>query len=87
MRISTFLWDDRNIDHVAVHGVEPWEVEQVFWQAAKVRRAHHNSYLALGRTQVGRYLVVVFRYLGNGLVRVVTARETTVKERRSYGKK
>ncbi len=87
MRISTFLWDDRNIDHVAAHGAEPWEVEQVFEQAPKVRRARDDRYLALGRTQAGRYLVVVFRYLGNGVVRVLTAREMSVKERRSYGKK
>ncbi len=87
MRISTFLWDDRNIDHVAAHGAEPWEVEQVFGQAPKVRRARDDRHLALGRTQAGRYLVVVFRYLGNGVVRVLTAREMSVKERRSYGKK
>jgi len=87
VKISVFLWDDGNIDHIASHGVAQWEVEQVFRQHPKVRRAREGRYQAAGVTEGGRYLVVHFRYLGSGVVRVITARDMTMKERRSHARK
>jgi uncharacterized DUF497 family protein len=43
--------------------------------------------VAIGPTEGGRFLVVVFRRLGGGLVRVITARDATPKEKRAYGRK
>lgn len=87
VKISVFLWDDGNIDHVAAHGVTQWEVEQVFRRHPKVRRAREGRYQAAGATEAGRHLVVHFRYLGNGVVRVITARDMTLKERRTHARK
>lgn len=87
VKISVFLWDDGNIEHVAAHGVAQWEVEQVFRRRPKVRRVREGRYQAAGATEDGRYLVVHFRYLGNGVVRIITAREMTMKERRSHARK
>ncbi len=86
VKISVFLWDDGNIDHVAAHGVAQWEVEQVFRRHPKVRRAREGRYQAAGATEGGRYLVVHFRYLGSGVVRVITARNMTRKERRRHAR-
>ncbi|MBI4573504.1 MAG: BrnT family toxin [candidate division NC10 bacterium] len=87
MKVSAFLWDDDNIDHVAAHGVAQWEVEQVFRRGPRVRRAREGRYQAAGMTDDGRYLLVHFRYLGSGVVRPITARDMTLKERRRYGRK
>ena len=87
VRISTFLWDDANMEHVAAHGVSPGEIEQLFWRIPRVRRSRLDRYVAVGQTEGGRHLFVVFRLFGAGVVRVITARDATPKERRSYGKK
>lgn len=87
MKVSAFLWDDDNIDHISVHGVTQWEVEQLFRRSPKVRRAREDRYQAAGTTKAGRYLLVHFRYFGHGVVRPITARDMTAKERRSYANK
>ena len=86
MKISAFVWDNGNSEHIADHGVQCWECEQIFRWRPQVRRARDDRYLALGATESGRHLLVVFRYLGNGVIRVITARDMTARERRSYGK-
>jgi hypothetical protein len=55
-----FWWDDLNIEHIAEHGVEPQEAEQVVAHARLVRKAGQGKYLAYGQTDAGRYLTVVF---------------------------
>jgi uncharacterized DUF497 family protein len=40
--------------------------------------------LVYGRTEAGRYLLVVLASLGGGVVRVITARDPTERERRLY---
>jgi hypothetical protein len=87
VRISALVWNDKNSEHIADHGVQPWECEQVFRRNPQVRRTREDRYLALGATESGRHLLVVFRYLGNGVIRVITARDMTPRERRSHGKK
>ena len=87
MKISAFVWDDGNVEHIARHGVRCWECEQVFRLSPQVRRAREDRYQAAGATESGRYFLVDFRYLGNGVVRVITARDRTTRERRSHGKK
>jgi len=86
-----FEWDDANLDHIALHGVEPEEVEDAF---ADSRRKSADAYSVpgerraaiLGRTDDGRLLYVVFTRR-DGRVRTVTARDATTRERRRYERK
>jgi uncharacterized protein len=87
MRINAFVWDDDNVEHIAAHGVSPEEVEQVMGRSPTVRRARFQRYVATGSTDGGRRLFLVFRNLGSGIVRVITARDATVKEKRAHGRK
>ena len=87
MKIVAFLWDDENIDHVAAHGVTQDEVEEVLWRRPRLRRARGDRYQAAGPTEDGRYLMVYFRYFGQGIVRPTTARDMTRKERHRYARK
>lgn len=56
----TFEWDDKNIDHIARHQVEIDEAEAVFDNKPLILRTQGDKYIALGRTDEGRYLAVVF---------------------------
>lgn len=69
------------------HGVEPEEAEEAFFnQPYKVRKAASGKYLLYGQTSEGRYLLVVFTWVGKQ-VKVITARDMTQSERRFFGRK
>jgi hypothetical protein len=87
MHVNRFQWTDENIEHIARHAVVPREVEQAFRLRPQVRRGRDDCYLMLGQTVAGRYLLVVFAYLGRGLARVITARDMDEKERAIYRRK
>lgn len=84
MRISRFEWDGNNINHIARHGVTPGEVEDVFFNAPLYHKAREGLKIALGRTDNGRYLFVVFALKPGGTIRVITARDMSTSEKRYY---
>lgn len=94
MRIEGVLWLREIADKLNVkHGVETYEVEQVLEHDPKIRfvekgeRANEDVYLALGKTDEGRYLAVLFIYKQTHEALIVSARDMAPKERRQYGKK
>lgn len=84
VRIGRFDWDDSNAEHIQRHGVEPTEAEEVLRHQPQVRGGRQGTYLAWGRTAVGRYLLVVFVRRRKGLLRVVTARDMSAREKQRY---
>jgi uncharacterized DUF497 family protein len=84
VRLTRFEWDEANESHIARHGVEASEVEEVFRHDPYVRRGRHDRYLAYGATSNGRHLFVVLVRRGKGVVRVITARDMTTRERKAY---
>jgi len=60
LKITYLHWDERNTSHIAKHEVDPNEVEEIFRNKPKVRKAKKESYIALGLTDSGRLLFVVF---------------------------
>lgn len=69
---------------VEKHHVEPGEVEEVFFDDRPHFKRHGEVYHAYGQTVAGRYLFVVFRHLGGGKAKPITAYEMTDKQRRYY---
>ncbi|MGH9786092.1 MAG: BrnT family toxin, partial [Terriglobia bacterium] len=71
------------------HQVSQTEAEQIFLNRPVVigsSRAHPESelrFFALGRTDAGRLLVIVFTLRGS-LLRVISARPMSRRERRKY---
>lgn len=78
---SYFWWEELNIEHIAEHGVEPYEAEEVIDNNPLILRAGEGKYLAYGQTDAGRYLIVVFAPKSDRRVRVVTARDMTQSEK------
>ncbi|HVT45386.1 MAG TPA: BrnT family toxin [Thermoanaerobaculia bacterium] len=85
-----FDWDDGNIGkNWTKHRVTDWETEEVFLNhpIALVSDVRHSvrepRYYALGQTNRGRWLFVAFTLRG-ALVRPISAREMSERERRVY---
>lgn len=87
---AEFEWDDGNVDHIARHGIEPWEAEEAFEDPARrmlrVRTRPEIRYALWGRTTAGRLVVMVFVRRGRQ-IRVVTARDATDREERQYDRR
>lgn len=82
MRITDYEWDEDNTGHIARHGVSPEEVEEACHNRPYVLKGREGAYLIYSQTDDGRYLLVVGRYKGSGVIRVITARDMTNAERR-----
>jgi uncharacterized protein len=78
----TFEWDDENIEHIARHKVEIDEAEAVFDNRPSILRTQEDRYLAIGQTDEGRYLAIVFARKP-GRTRVITARDLTGREKKN----
>ena len=85
--VDNFDWDNNNTEHISRHGVCDYEVEHVIlYDKARYKQAGGGTYSALGTTEEGRYLMIIFAAKGGGSVRVVTARDMSEKEKRYYKK-
>ena len=79
-----FWWDDHNIEHIANHGVEPYEAEEVIDDDPFIAKAGQGKYVAYGQTDAGRYLLVVFAPKSEQRLRVITARDMTTGEKKRF---
>jgi hypothetical protein len=77
-----FWWDQLNIEHIADHGVEPYEAEEVLDDAFIVR-VGRDRYSAYGQSDSGRYLLVIYAKKSDQRIRVITARDLTAAEKKS----
>jgi uncharacterized DUF497 family protein len=88
-KTTGFNWDKGNLrKNWEKHGVSALECEQVFFNHPLVAEDEKHSqredrYYALGQTDAGRLLFVVFT-LRISLIRVISARGMNKKERELY---
>ncbi|MFQ6101489.1 MAG: BrnT family toxin [Anaerolineae bacterium] len=92
MRIDELVWDEWNVEHIASHGVEPDEVDDVCFGRPLVRRARTTRYglrryHAFGQTAAGRYLFIVLDCEAAGTFYVVSARDMSKRELQQYRRK
>lgn len=94
MKIQRLIWLRDIVDKLVIkHAVETYEVEEVFANSPKIRfaqqgdRAGEDVYLALGRSDAGRYLAVFFIYKLSQEALILSARDMEEKERRQYARK
>ena len=88
MRIHEFIWPEDRVDHIARHGVQPEEVEEVCFGRALIQRTKSSGknpvYYVLGQTEAGRYLFCVIIQFSEGKGFPVTARPMMQKEQRRF---
>ncbi|MHB1390117.1 MAG: BrnT family toxin [Thermoleophilia bacterium] len=85
-----FQWDKGNLlKNWEKHEVSASECEQIFFNQPfvvaedKKHSAKEGRFFALGQTDTGRLLFIVFTIRGN-LIRVISARDMNSKERKVY---
>ena len=85
-----FEWDSNNAEKIwRKHGVSPSECEQIFFNRPLVvaddarHSTEENRFYALGHTDAGRMLFVVFTVRAER-IRVISARDMNRKERKVY---
>ena len=85
-----FDWDDGNLEkNWELHRVPFWEAEEIFFNEPLVimaDREHSGKealYMALGQTDSGRLLLISLTVRGS-LIRVISARDMTRREVRTY---
>jgi uncharacterized DUF497 family protein len=88
-----FQWDQSNIDkNLIKHDVENWECEQIFFNKPLLilddpkYSIAEKRWAAFGKTDADRLLVVVFTKRGN-LLRIISTRDMSRKERKFYEEK
>jgi uncharacterized DUF497 family protein len=90
MKIRNLIWPEDRIDHIASHGIEPEEVEEVCFGQALVLRARSGGknpvYYVLGQTESGRHLFCLVIQFPDGNGYPVTARQMTRKEKQRYSR-
>ncbi len=93
MNIREFDWLPQFVEKLErKHGVRTEEVEEVFINGARIQRIERGRvkgghlYRAVGHTDAGRYLAVFFIYTGVGRALVISARDASRGEQKSYGR-
>lgn len=93
MRIIGFIWLEQFVERLLVkHHVEQYEAEDIFYSQPRIERAGkgkvqgENLYRAMGQTENGRYLTIIFIYKPlEQKALIVSARDMDRKERERYG--
>ena len=86
MRIERISWDYKTVDHISNHSVSPEEVEEVLFNDETeplIMRGKEGKYLAYGKTNGGRFLLVVWaaKYRKT---KIITDRDMSRKEKQFY---
>ena len=87
--ISSIKWTEKSIEHIARHAIGPEEVEEVCfneYDAPFIRSAREKLHYVFGKTDSGRFLFVVVKFVRKGEVKVITARDMN-KWKKNYYKK
>jgi len=88
VKITELIWPRDRIEHIAMHGVRPQEVEEVCFGDPLVLRAKSPGdnpvFHVLGRTSDGRALFCVVVGFPDSRGYPVTARPMTAREKRRY---
>jgi len=94
LKIREIIWLDDVVDKLRwKHHVTATEVEEVLSRKPRINfmeKGKHDSdenlYVALGTTEAGRYLLVLFVLKSNQRALIITARDMTISEKQYYEK-
>lgn len=81
------IWDNWNKEHLKKHKVLIREVEQAFKAKQIVKESYKGRLIIIGRTKESRMLTVVLSLERQKNAYVVSARDSSKKERKIYNGK
>ena len=81
---DALIWDGKNTYHIARHGVEPYEANEVCDGRFMVLQGYAGRFIIVGLTLSDRMLAVVLAPRYDEKYYVVTARAASRRERRLY---
>ena len=89
MQVENISWDQDTVDHISRHSVKPEEVEEVLFNETDlplIMKGKHGKYLTYGKTDDGRFLLVVWvaKYRKT---KIITARDLTKNEKQFYNRR
>jgi len=94
VRLTGIIWLRDVVEKLAwKHNVTTDEVEEALKAARRFRFIEtgdvegEDLYAAMGRTAAGRHLIIYFVYKTTGEALVISARNMTRREKKSYAKK
>jgi uncharacterized DUF497 family protein len=78
-----FLCDADGSTHIHKHGVSEREAIRVFWGAKHRAPAKRGAKMALGQTDTGRFLKVIYKPIDRGIL-IITAYDLRGKELKAF---
>ncbi len=83
-----FDWDENNLSHIAKHGIEAYEAEDIFFDDDNLGTHAYNTddekrYGILGKTEEGRILKIIYTLRG-GNIRVISAMTANKSQTKRY---
>jgi uncharacterized protein len=94
MNIDNFVWLPDIIEKlITKHNITQDEAEEVFFNRPQFRFVEkgytkgEDVYSALGQSDSGRFIIVIFIYKFKNLALILTATDMDKKERKQYEKK
>ena len=85
VRIKRLNWDNRNVFHIACHGITVEDVENVC-SGRHIARKARGRYHIYGETETGRHIFIVLEKTGDSF-RPITARNMNESEKKIYKRK
>ncbi len=71
-----FIWDDGNLDHLALHQIQESEAEEIFFNSYIItpnkKKYGPKKYRIDGRTNAGRKIRLIFEDFGSSSARIIT---------------
>ena len=91
MGLVEFDWDDlKEAANINKHGVDFWEAQTVFFDPLSVTLldatdpSKEERFVTIGASAKSRLLLVVYAEKVEGVIRIISARVPTSKERKTY---
>lgn len=84
IEIKDLIWNEKNIAHIARHGVTPEIYEEVCYGPHIERKGHEGRLFLVGQTKGGRMLSLVLEPKGEGRFYPITAHDSSKRSKAEY---
>jgi len=84
MKINSLTWNDDDIEHIADHGINPAEIEDMCFNQHISIKGRYGRYVLYGQSSEGRYIKLILERLYDHVYRPVTAYDMTESEKHNY---